>query len=53
MDRLMDAYHAQDLTTMAKLYEEDDADNPAQALRKKKMNSTKSAIKYGWRNFLK
>lgn len=28
MDRLMVAYHAQDLTAMAILYEEDDADNP-------------------------
>ena len=28
MDRLMVAYYAQDLTAMAQLFEEDDADNP-------------------------
>ncbi len=36
MDRLMVAYHAQDLTAMAKLYEEDDADNPCPSTQEEK-----------------
>ena len=36
MDKLMVAYHAQDLTAMAKLYEEDDADNPCPSTQEEK-----------------
>ena len=36
MDRLMVAYHAQDLTAMAILYEEDDADNPCPSTQEEK-----------------
>ena len=36
MDKLMTAYYAQDLTAMAKLYEEDDADNPCPSTQEEK-----------------
>ena len=36
MDNLMTAYYAQDLTAMAKLYEEDDADNPCPSTQEEK-----------------
>ena len=36
MDRLMSAYHAQDLTAMAKLYEEEDPDNPCPSTQEEK-----------------
>lgn len=36
MDRLMEAYHAQDLTAMAKLYEEDDPNNPCPSTEEEK-----------------
>lgn len=36
MDRLMTAYHAQDLTAMAKLYEEEDPDNPCPSTQEEK-----------------
>lgn len=36
MDRLMTAYHAQDLTAMAKLYEEEDPNNPCPSTQEEK-----------------
>lgn len=36
MDRLMTAYHAQDLTAMAKLFEEDDPNNPCPSTQEEK-----------------
>ena len=36
MDRLMTAYHAQDLTAMAKLYEEEDPNNPCPRTQEEK-----------------
>lgn len=36
MDKLMTAYHAQDLTAMAKLFEEDDPDNPCPSTQEEK-----------------
>ena len=36
MDRLVEAYHAQDLTAMAQLYEEDDPDNPCPSTQQEK-----------------
>lgn len=36
MDRLMKAYYAQDLAAMAKLYEEDDPDNPCPSTEEEK-----------------
>ena len=36
MDKLMTAYHAQDLTAMAKLYEEEDPDNPCPSTQEEK-----------------
>ena len=36
MDRLMTAYHAQDLSAMAKLYEEEDPNNPCPSTQEEK-----------------
>lgn len=44
MDKLMTAYYAQDLTAMAKLFEEDDPDNPCPSTQeeKDKMNKARN-----------
>ncbi|MDD3727014.1 MAG: TraB/GumN family protein [Dysgonamonadaceae bacterium] len=42
MDKLMTAYYAQDLTAMAKLFEEDDPDNPCPSTQEEKDEMNKA-----------